>query len=114
MHPTSPKIRWLLRAGFALALVGTLYFGIRVAMGAFYWSDPAHRDQVIEGWMPLGYVGRSWNVPREVMMEIAGITPDGRPRRSLEMIARDENIPLPVLIERIQSGIAQWRERPHD
>lgn len=111
---SSSKFRWLLRIGFALALIGTLYFGIRVAMGAFYWSDPAHQDQAIEGWMPLGYVGRSWNVPREVMVEIAGITPEGRPRRSLEMIARDENIPLPVLIERIRTGIAQWREQPHD
>ncbi|MCB1390831.1 MAG: hypothetical protein KDK12_17080 [Rhodobacteraceae bacterium] len=114
MPQTQRWTRRLIAAGFGVALVLTLYFGARVAIGAFYWSDPAHQDQAIEGWMPLGYVGRSWNVPRDTMIEIAGVDPSGRPRRSLEMIARDEGVPLPTLIARIESGIAQWREQPHD
>ena len=106
--------RWFLRGAFVVALALTLFFGARFVMGVFYWNDPTHRDQQIEGWMPLGYVGRSWNVPRDTMIEIAGVDPSGRPRRSLEMIARDEGVPLPTLIARIESGIAQWREQPHD
>ena len=109
-----PKIRWLLRGAFVLALGLTLFFGARLALNAVYWTNPDHIDQTIEGWMPLGYVGRSWNVPREVMMELAGVVPDGHPRRSLEMIARDQGIPLPVLIEHLQDGIHAYREHGHD
>jgi len=111
MPRTNRLTRWLLRGGFALALLLTLYFGVKLALGAFYWSNPAHQDQALEGWMPLGYVGRSWDVPRDAMMQIAGVDADGRPRRSLEMIAQDQGVPLPTLIDRIQTGITEWREQ---
>lgn len=114
MPLTHRRIRWLLTAGFSLALILTLFFSIRLALGAFYWSDPTHRDVMIQGWMPLGYVGRSWSIPREAMIEIAGIPPDSLQRRSLEMIARDEGIPLAELIARIQTGVEAYRETHHD
>ncbi|MCA2010939.1 hypothetical protein LCM17_05540 [Cereibacter sphaeroides] len=110
---SSPITRWLLRGGFVAALLLTLFFGVKLALGAFYWSDPAHQDQALEGWMPLGYVGRSWDVPREAMMQIAGVDPEGRPRRNLEKIAEDQGIPLATLITRIETGITEWRaEQP--
>ncbi len=107
-------LKWTLRAGFVLALALTLYFGARLTLNAVYWSNPEHQDQAIEGWMPLGYVGRSWDIPRAVMIEAAGIAADSRPRRSLEMIARDQGIPLSTLIARIETGIATHREQPDD
>jgi len=113
--PLTPRpLRWLLITAFGAALILTLFFGFRLAMGAFYWSNPAHQDQPIEGWMPLGYVGRSWDIPREALLQITGIPGDSLPRRSLEAIARDTGVPLRVLIARIEAGIAGWREQQDD
>ncbi|WP_146195125.1 hypothetical protein [Pararhodobacter marinus] len=114
MHPSSRPLRLLLLTGFGLAVALSLFFAVRLALGAFYWSDPAHRDQAVEGWMPLGYVARSWDVPRAAMQEIAGIDQVPSGRRSLEMIARDEGVPLKTLILRIETGISRYRETAHD
>ena len=105
-------LRWLLRAGFVLALGLTLFFGARLTLGAIYWSN--HRDQPIEGWMPLRYVGRSWSVPPEVIAEALGIEPGTLPRRSLSQIARDRGIPEAELIARIIAAIAQARGGQND
>ena len=69
----------------------------------------------IEGWMPLGYVARSWNVPRDVLRTAAGLGPEDTTRRNLDLIAQDRHVPLPQLIATIESAIAGWRaENPHD
>ena len=108
------RFRWLLAAGFGAALVLTVFFGVRLTVQAIYWADPAHHDLPIQSWMPLGYVGRTWDVPRDAMIEIAGVPANDSSRRSLETIARDEGVPLPELIARIQIGIQAYREAQHD
>ena len=108
-------IKWTMRLGFVAALCLTLFFGGRFVLGVFYWNDLSHRDQQIEGWMPLGYVARSWNVPRDVLRTAAGLGPDDTTRRNLDLIAQDRHVPLPQLIATIESAIAGWRaENPHD
>jgi len=107
-------MRWLLRTGFVLALALTLFFAVRTVVSAVYWSNPANRDQPLQGWMPLGYVARSWDVPREVLGEALSITPDGAPRRNLEMIADQEGVPLNELIARLTTAITTFREASHD
>lgn len=114
MPHTPPLMRRLMMLGFGVALLLTLFFAVRVTVQAIYWRDPAHHDLPIQGWMPLGYVGRTWNVPREVMIGIAQVSPADTSRRSLEMIARDEGVPLDAFIARIQDGIAAYREAQHD
>lgn len=108
---TLRRFRWLIRAGFALALLGTLVFTVRLGADLLYWSDPARQDQPLAGWMPLGYVARSWDVPREVLVEAARLPEDQRPRRTLEAIALQRGIPLPALIAEIEAAITQSRER---
>lgn len=110
----SRKMRWLLRMGFALALTVTLFFAVRTVISAVYWSDPANRDQPMQGWMPLGYVARSWDVPREVLLDTLDRAAEGLPRRNLELIAQDEGIPLPELVARLTLAIARFREHPHE
>lgn len=99
----------LTSAAFALALLLTIFFAVRTAAFAIYWSDPAHRDHAIRGWMTPGYVAHSWSVPRDLMLEAIGPLPDVR-RPTLNEIAADQNVDLATLVQRIEAAIASYRE----
>jgi hypothetical protein len=97
--------------GLALAVAVALLFAVRLTVFTIYWSDPAHRDQRIEGWMTPGYVARSWEVEPEVIraalppMQETG--PGARP--TLDGIAASEGITLAELVARIETAIAGAR-----
>jgi hypothetical protein len=95
----------------ALALVIALGFAVRLGMSILYWSDPAHRDQQIAGWMTPGYIARSWDVPPEVIRAV--LPAPAATRRSekptLTRIAETEGLPLPDLIARVEAAIAGAR-----
>lgn len=97
----------LLTLAFGLALVLALAFGTRVATGWLGWtwvSDPPIAD-----WMPMGYVARSWDVPREVVAEAAGLTVGSAPGRTLAQIAAERGETPAALIARIEAAIAAHR-----
>lgn len=100
---------WILRIAFGLALLVTLGFAVRLGASLIYWANPANRDQPVEGWMPLGFVARSWQVPPEVLAEALGLTPEQRPRLTLEQIARARGEPLDRLVSTVQATIDAWR-----
>ncbi len=99
---------WLATA-FALALAVTLFFATRMVLFTIYWSDPAHRDQSLQGWMTPGYVATSWDVPREVMQAALGDL--GRPgkRETLDRIAAESGLSLDEVSARIEAAIAAHR-----
>ncbi len=99
---------WLM-TGFTLALALTLFFGVRMIMGAIYWADPRHTDQAIEGWMTPRYVAMSWRVPPEVVIEALALErPEGRVPR-LEEIAAERGIDLATLTTMIEAAITTHR-----
>ena len=114
MPPTPSKSRWYIRAGFVLAVALTLFFGVRTVVTLLYWSNPDHIDRQIEGWMPVGYVGRSWGIPRDDMIDIANFdTPPGRGLR-IEQIAEERGIPLDTFIAQLVIDIQIYRDMQHD
>lgn len=92
----------------ALALAAAAFFGARTVAAAIYWHDPAHREQPIAGWMPPGYVARSWHVPREVVLDAIG-APEMHKPTSLAELARRQGQPLDTLIGEIDTAIAAYR-----
>jgi len=113
-----PALRAILRlwrrhpvlvSGFALALALALFFALRIAVSMVYWSDPAQRDPVIEGWMPVGYIARAWDVPREVLAEALDLAPGAAPRQSLARIAAEQGVSVEVLKARLALAIAEQR-----
>ena len=100
----------LLLLGFTAALAVTLFFGIRAALFALYWNDPAHRNQTIEGWMTVGYVAKLWGVPRGVIVDTLTlpIPRDGK-RVRLHDIALTEDVTLEDLRDRLNAAIAAHR-----
>jgi hypothetical protein len=93
--------------GMGLALAVALAFAVRLTVFTIYWSDPAHRDQRIEGWMTPGYIARSWEVDPAVIRATLALEPGTRP--TLAQIAATEGVPLPDLIARLEAAIAAAR-----
>jgi hypothetical protein len=92
----------------ALALLAAGGFGLRLGLSWYHWSQPGAQDQPLQGWMPLGYVGRSWQVPPDVLQGAAEVQP-GEGRRTLQSIADARGIPLDSLIAEIETAIRVWR-----
>jgi len=99
---------WLV-GGFIMAMLATLFFAAKMIFFTVYWSDPAHRNHVLQGWMTPGYVAHSWNVPRPVVLETLGTVSGLGQRKTLEQIAEDNGESLQELIVRIETAIAAHR-----
>lgn len=97
-------------SGFAIMAVVTLFLALRICLATFYWSSPTSREMAIEGWMPVGYIARSWDIPRETLAEALGIEPGSAPRRSLASIAAEQGVSVEELTARISLAIAQHRD----
>lgn len=92
----------------AICLAG--FFGIRSVSQFIYWSDPARQDQSLAGWMTPRYVGRSYDIPPEIVIEALGLPPQGPPRRvSLETLSEENGISLNDMQAQIDAVVARWR-----
>lgn len=94
---------------FSAVLVLTVFFGVRAVLFGVYWSDPAHRDQSIQGWMTPRYIAQSWSVPPEIVGAALGLPPDPGKRIRLEDLAAEQGVPLPVLAAQVEAAIAAFR-----
>lgn len=101
----------VLFAAFVLAAALTLFFATRMVVATIYWSDPAHRDQAIAGWMTPRYVSRSWRVPPEAILPALGAMDGPMPGRRLtiaELAALRGTTPEALAAD-IADAIARWR-----
>ncbi len=77
----------VLVTGFLLAIGLTVFFAVRMVLFTIHWSDPARQNQAIEGWMPLRYVARSWDVPPEILGAAVERAPEAGSRITVAEIA---------------------------
>lgn len=99
----------LLSSGFILALGLVAFFTVRSVIALIYWSDPAHRDQPIEGWMTPRYVVQSWQLPPELMIEVLDTGPMPGRRLTLREIAERQGTTVKDLAARITAAIDAHR-----
>jgi hypothetical protein len=83
---------------FALALVVTVFFILRTVVFFVYWSDPAHRNQPLEPWMTPRYIGNSYELPPEEILQMLNVQEPERIRPTLDWIARQKGISTHELI----------------
>ena len=108
------RARPLLVSCFVLACAVTLFFGVRLVAQAVYWSNPAHREQTVQGWMTVGYVARSWGLNGRDIDAVAGLPlpqEKGHPQ-PLSEIATDRGVPVQTVIEAVEAAIVQLRAEP--
>ncbi len=92
---------------FVLALALAAFFGGRIVVRAVYWANPAHHNQAIEGWMTVGYIGKSWGIDPLELDALAGLPkPDvkGHPQPLVE-IARDRGVAVDVVIAEAEAAL---------
>jgi len=94
---------------FGLIAALTLVLLIRAALFTLYWSDPAHRDPKLQGWMTPRYVAHAWQVPPEVVRAALGDAPLPGPRQSLDAIAQDRGVDPAALIAAIEASLDAHR-----
>lgn len=105
--------RPLLVSAFLLACAVTLFFAVRFVSQAIYWSDPAHQNQRVEGWMTVGYIARSWQVDPHQLDDLAGLPQPqekGHPQPLVE-IARDRGVPVTEVIAEVEAALTTLREK---
>ena len=76
--------QWMVMLAFLLVLSATAFFAVRAVRTAVYWHY--HQDEPIRGWMNVGYVAHSYNVPPHVLYRALGLPhkpPDTRPLREI-------------------------------
>lgn len=95
-----------LTSAFLIASAVTLFFLIRIASQAIYWSDPDHHRQQVRPWMTVGYVARSWDLHGPEIDQTAGLPlPDGHPK-TLQEIARERGVPVADVIKQVEDAVA--------
>ncbi len=101
--------RWqrFLLAAFLLVGIATGIFGARAVVSAIYWSQ--HRDDPIVGWMTIGYVAHSHDVPPQVLQQAIGLPTGVRDRRPLSEIAAAEGRSLGEVVAMLEAAIAAER-----
>ena len=93
-----------------VVLIATGVFGARTVRQIVYWSDPAKADQPLQPWMTPRYVGRSYDIPVEVVQAAFAIDAPDQPHRvSLETIAREKGVTLEEMQAQLDAAVAAWR-----
>jgi len=97
-------------AGLGIALLALIFFSVRLVVFTIYWSDPAHRDEEIAGWMSPRYIANSWHVPPEVVGDALGLAGEAPRRVTLNSIAAEHGTSVAALTAELETAIAAFRE----
>ncbi|QPM89439.1 hypothetical protein [Pseudooceanicola algae] len=94
-----PRIRDLRRtpplalAGILLALGLALFFALRILLISVHWFDEPHRGPAPQGWMTPGYLGYTWSIDTDSMLEALDVDPRPEQRLTLYQLAARKGIP---------------------
>lgn len=91
-----------------LALLVTLFFGVRLVRHALFWEP----DMPLQGWMTIGQIAHSYDVPREDLAAALGLEPGIYRRLTVDEIARQTGRTVPEVEEALLEAIA--KSRPAD
>ncbi len=96
----------LLLLAFTLAAVMTVMFAARMVVFSFYWGNPDHQNQPLEGWMTPRYVAYSYGLEPDEFEQILGIDPTAVSRTHLRDILKEQDLTLEELQARIDALVA--------
>ena len=78
---------------------------------AIYFNDPRHKNANLQGWMTPRYVVLSYDIPRDVALEVLGLDQEATGRRlHMRDIAQLQQIDLAELTQRVRIAAENYRE----
>lgn len=69
-------------------------------------------EAALRPWMNVPYIARIYKVPSDVLYQAVGINPETHDRRPLARIAREQDVPVELVLEMTQTAINSWRSGP--
>ncbi|WP_439154122.1 hypothetical protein [Yoonia sp.] len=103
-------IRKALKALLVLAVIGMVFFALRLTMATSVWHTPSGPQDPIAGWMTPRYVAKSWDVPPEIVSQALALEMDGSGRKvTLSELATEQDTDVATLIADLGAAIAAYR-----
>lgn len=98
----------LLVLAFVLAALSASFFAGRIVWNAVYWAQ--HRQEPVQPWMTVGYVGRSWGLsPREIDARAGLPAPQKGHPLTLQQIADQRGVPVAEIIVLVETTVARMQ-----
>jgi len=104
------KQNWQMVSVLVIASVAALWFMASIVLDVVYFNDPRHQDEPIRGWMTPRYVGMSFDLPREVVVDLFKLPKDGPKGRRMHEIANELGVTLPELTDMVRDAAYAHRE----
>lgn len=97
----------LLLLAFLLASAMTLMFAARLIMVTVYFSNPAHQNQPIEGWMTPRYLAFSYDLKADELEQVLGVDPTTVSRVHIRDLLKEQGITIQDLQKRLDEVAAR-------
>jgi hypothetical protein len=94
--------KFLLIAGFCLALAATFFFAYRAGRTARHGS---WQNEPIRAWMSVPFVAHTHHTREETLFAAIGLPPDPHDHRPIRAIARARRVPVNKLIQDLEDAI---------
>ena len=98
-----------LAIAFLLAGALTAFFAARLVSSWIYWSDPAHRDVDVAGWMTPRYVAHSWRLPPDLVAATLDLDRSAGPPPTFSDLAAERGVTVEDLAARIEAAAEAHR-----
>ena len=103
-------------AVFAVALIASVFFGVRTAVLSDTHPWIAASDRPVAAWMTPRFIARSKDVPLDMILEALALElepgHDGRPP-TLGSLAETRGVPVQDLIDTVETEVRAFHEDRH-
>jgi hypothetical protein len=103
----SMKRHWLLGLAFVLTVAITGVSAVRTAQKAAYWRF--HKDEPIHGWMTIGYIAHSYDLPSYVLYQALTLPSQPPDKRPISKIAHAQKKSVDEVIGVLTNAIIHAR-----
>lgn len=113
------KVPWLLIA-LVIALLAFSFFTVKSVGHALDWWDDDQTAVKLEPWMTVRFVGRSYDIPPEILLPAFGLAPSLQDERrdkgriTMRTIALLNNLTLDDLEELVEDAAEKAKDRRDD
>lgn len=93
---------------FLFALLAVFWFGLKTTQDMMGAKGRFSADPVVAGWMTLGYIARTWNIPQDVLIESLNLADTPRKRMTISEIALDKGMTPPDYAAEVEAALDAW------